>query len=93
MNMNQGISRIAAVLQLLGFVPLVLGVLAMIHRTEHDQIVLAIIAVVCASPFFAVAWILDGFVSKEQREADALIAQMRRNYEMGRRALERHPDA
>lgn len=90
MNRNEGVRRIVIVLRVIGFLILAAGIVGLQPRGVHDQMIVAIVTAVFAGPFFVLAWIIDGFASSGQREADALIAQMRRNAQLGRRALNRH---
>lgn len=92
--MNEGVHRVAIAIRAVGILIVGLGVLGIANQSPNGHLFpIAVMTAIFAVPFFVVAWIVDGFVSREQREADALIAQMRRNYEMGRRALDRHPEA
>lgn len=93
MKHSEGIRRIVITLRAMGAIVLALGILAIDHQTQSGQFAMVVMTGIFAAPFFVVAWIVDGFVSREQREADALIAQMRRNAQLGRRALDRHPEA
>lgn len=93
MKQAEGIRRIVVVLRAIGVLVLALGIVAIDHQTQSGQFAIVVMTGVFAAPFFVVAWIVDGFVSHDQREADALIAQMRRNAQLGRRAIERHPEA
>lgn len=93
MKHAEGIRRIVFTLRGIGALVVALGIIAMDHQTQSAQFATAIMTGIFATPFFVVAWIIDGFALKAQREADAMLAQWRRNAEMGRRAFGRHPEA
>jgi protein-S-isoprenylcysteine O-methyltransferase Ste14 len=94
MRQNEGIRRIVIALRAIGALIVALGIVAMGNQPPAATVFpIVVMMAVFAVPFFVVAWIVDGFASREQREADAIIAEMRRCAEMGRRALYRHPEA
>jgi len=94
MTQNEGIHRIVIVIRGVGVLIVALGIVAMGNQAPEAAVFpIVMMTAVIAAPFFVVAWIVDGFASREQREADAIIAEMRRCAEMGRRALYRHPEA
>jgi hypothetical protein len=93
MKQAEGIRRIVVALRAIGALILGLGIVVIDHQTQNSQLATIVMTGIFAAPFFGVAWIIDGFASREQRELDAMLAQWRRNYEMGRDALDRRPDA
>lgn len=94
MRQNEGIRRIVTVIRAVGVLIVALGIVAMGNQPSEAAVFpIVVMTALIATPFFVIAWIVDGFASREQREADAIIAEMRRCAEMGRRALYRHPDA
>lgn len=91
MSINEGIRRISIALRTVGAIVIGLGIIALDHQTQSGQLATVIAIGILAAPFFLFAWIVDGFASREQRELDAMLAQWRRNAEMGRQWRDRHP--
>jgi ABC-type Fe3+ transport system permease subunit len=94
MRHQEGIRRIVIVIRAVGALIVALGIVGIGNQPPGAALFpIIVMTAILATPFFVVAWIIDGFVSREQKELDAMLAQWRRNYEMGRRALDRHPEA
>ena len=85
MRPTQGIRRIVITLRAIGALVLALGIVAIDHQTQSGQLAITIMTGIFAAPFFVVAWIVDGFASKDQRELDAILTEMRRCADLGRR--------
>lgn len=86
MKNNEVIRRIVFVIRAIGVIVLLLGAVALKHTGPSDQVTIAIVFAIFAMPFFVVAWIVDGFCSKarpEQEECERLVAEMRRNSQLG----------
>jgi len=94
MRNSEGIRRIVIVTRAIGVLIAALGIIAIGNQPPGAALLpLVIMIAIFTVPCFLIAWILDGFASKEQRELDALLAQWRRNAEMGRRVPDSHPEA
>lgn len=93
MKQTEGIRRIVVALRAIGVLVLGLGIVAIDHQPQSCQVAMTIMTGIFAAPFFGVAWIVDGFVSREQKELNSVLAEWRRCAELGRRALDRHPEA
>jgi ABC-type Fe3+ transport system permease subunit len=94
MRQNEGIRRIVIVMRAVGVLIVALGIVAMGNQPPGATVFpIVVMTALIATPFFVVAWIVDGFASRAQRELEAMLAQWRRNAELGRHALDRHPEA
>jgi len=94
MNTNEGVHRIAIVLRAAGVVITLLGVIGIAGQSPGGHLIpILTMTAVLAAPFFVVAWIVEGFASRQQKELDAMLTEWRRCAELGRRALDSHPEA
>ena len=93
MKQTEGIRRIVVALRAIGALILGLGIVAIDHQSRSGQLAMIVMTGIFPAPFFGVAWIIDGFVSREQKELEAMLAEWHRCAELGRRALDRHPEA
>lgn len=94
MNRNEGVHRIAIAIRSIGILIVALGIIGIGSLPPDGHLFpVVVMTAIFAGPLFVVAWIIDGFVSREQKELEAMLAQWRRNAELGRRVLDRHPEA
>ncbi|MGN6318549.1 hypothetical protein [Trinickia sp.] len=68
MNTNEGMNRVVFALRAIGFLIATLGFLNPIDPERTAWLVLVIAAIIAATPFFALAWIIDGFAGAARRE-------------------------
>ncbi|MGG1948956.1 hypothetical protein AB1286_29820 [Trinickia sp. NRRL B-1857] len=89
MRTSEGARRIVIVIRAIGVLIVALGIIGIGDQGPGGHLFpIMVMTAVFAVPCFVVAWIVDGFASREQRELEAMLAQWRRNYEMGRRVLD-----